>query len=167
MLAVFLIVLVGLPVGGAAVIIFLCALPFLRKLQKTSNRFGAQSPTATIVQAGTAGFTRAFDFKGRANRLDFFTFAIVVGILCGLSLLAAVILAYMARENPTWWSAAPLLTIPLLAIPSLSVAVRRLHDVNQSGWWLLLLLVFGYFILLYWFLQPPQTDEVAVGEVFV
>ncbi|GGZ43027.1 DUF805 domain-containing protein [Asticcacaulis endophyticus] len=166
MLALFLIVFVVLPVGGVAFIIFLCALPFLRKLQNTANRFGSQSPTVTIVQAGTSGFTRAFDFAGRSNRLDFFTFAIVVGVLCGLSLCAVVILAYMARENPTWWSAAPLLLIPLLAVPSLSVAVRRLHDVNRSGWWLLLLLVFGYFILLYWFLQASQTDEVATGEVF-
>lgn len=57
-----------------------------------------------------------------------------------------------------------LVTVPalLLAMPSLSIAVRRLHDVNRSGWWILLLLVFGYFILLYWFSQPSQNDDSTV-----
>ncbi len=54
----------------------------------------------------------------------------------------------------------------LLSIACLSMAVRRLHDVNRSGWWVLLLGVFGYFILLYWFLQPSQSSTAELSQVF-
>jgi len=50
--------------------------------------------------------------------------------------------------------ASPLSTIFFLAIiiPAISVSVRRLHDINRSGWWLLLeLTIIGIlFPLLYW-----------------
>ena len=38
-------------------------------------------------------------------------------------------------------------------IPSLAVAIRRLHDTDRSGWWLLIGLVpiVGAFILLYFY----------------
>ncbi len=52
----------------------------------------------------------------------------------------------------------------LLAIPSLAMAVRRLHDSNRSGWWVLLVLVCGYFILFYWFVQKPHDERAT--EVF-
>ena len=37
-------------------------------------------------------------------------------------------------------------------IPSLSVSVRRLHDVDRSGWWLLLALIpiLGWIVLIVW-----------------
>jgi len=56
------------------------------------------------------------------------------------------------------------LILLVLGVASLSMAIRRLHDTNRSGWWLLLLFVFGWFILLYWFIQPSQRNDVA--EVF-
>ncbi|MBW8881277.1 MAG: DUF805 domain-containing protein [Asticcacaulis sp.] len=48
----------------------------------------------------------------------------------------------------------------------MSMAVRRLHDVNRSGWWLLVLCVAGILTLLYWFVQPPQSDLAEKAEVF-
>jgi uncharacterized membrane protein YhaH (DUF805 family) len=72
-----------------------------------------------------------FDFKGRAGRKEywlFFLFNIIISISLSLlaseykySILPLVYLAYMA----------------LLLIPSIAVAVRRMHDVGKSGWFIL------------------------------
>ena len=46
---------------------------------------------------------------------------------------------------------AQILVCLMILIPSLAVAVRRLHDRNKSGWWLLIVLysyhwTFGFFV---------------------
>ena len=42
----------------------------------------------------------------------------------------------------------------------LAVSVRRLHDVNRSGWWLLLILTgVGILALLYWAVQPSIDED--------
>lgn len=33
------------------------------------------------------------------------------------------------------------LMIPVLIIPTISVTIRRLHDIGKSGWWVLLCLI--------------------------
>jgi len=114
---------------------------------------------------------RTFDFRGRANRKEFWTLAILVavlGALAGPGLLIAAIVAMNAGVDisvPVGRAIAltVLVMAGIAALMCLSMAVRRLHDVNRSGWWVLLLCVFGYFILLYWFLQPstPATGEQA------
>ncbi len=47
--------------------------------------------------------------------------------------------AYMNAMTP-WFRIIPLISLVGLAlfIPSLAVGVRRLHDINRSGWWLVM-----------------------------
>ena len=42
-----------------------------------------------------------------------------------------------------------------LIIPSIAVAIRRMHDTGRSGWWLLIGLIplLGAIVLIYWFVQ--------------
>lgn len=51
-------------------------------------------------------------------------------------------------------------------IPSLSIGVRRLHDVNKSGWWygLILIPLVGPLVLLYWAVKPGDAHGNAYGE---
>ncbi len=43
----------------------------------------------------------------------------------------------------------------LTLVPSISVSVRRLHDINRTGWWLLIsLTIIGIIPLLYWSIKP-------------
>ncbi len=44
----------------------------------------------------------------------------------------------------------------LVVLPSLAVAIRRLHDTDRSGWYILVAFVplIGGLILLWWYLQP-------------
>lgn len=74
------------------------------------------------------------DFNGRARRQEYWMFAlfniIFVLILAGLS--GAIVGATDTAE----WSMIPLVIYYLgIIIPSLAVAVRRLHDQNKSGWY--------------------------------
>lgn len=70
-------------------------------------------------------------FEGRARRQEFWMFYLinlVVGLV--LSLVSLIGLGFITY----------LYSIAIL-IPSLAVGVRRLHDINKSGWWLLIALI--------------------------
>ena len=92
---------------------------------------------------------RYADFQGRSRRMEywmFFLFNILVGI--GFGVVTAMLGGGMAAMgNPTASAAAGgaigivalinvIFSLAML-IPSIAVAVRRLHDLGRTGWWLL------------------------------
>jgi uncharacterized membrane protein YhaH (DUF805 family) len=97
-----------------------------------------------------------FDFQGVAGRRAFwmfvlFNFAIAVALDIVLGLVHLGPLAGL-------YSLAVLL-------PSLGLAVRRLHDTGKSGWWLLVALVpiLGAIYLIYLYCQPTTTPYAAAA----
>lgn len=91
-------------------------------------------------------------FAGRARRAEFWWFVLFVFLVSiGADILDAAIF------RPLVWhsTAGPIADLWTLAtfIPSISISVRRLHDVNRSGWWwwLWLVPVIGIIILIVWF----------------
>ena len=77
-----------------------------------------------------------FVFNGRSGRAEFWTFTLV-NVLINMIILKSV-----GPENQIAY------LFPLIiAIPSLALAVRRLHDIGKSGWWywIVLLPVLGFF----------------------
>ena len=97
-------------------------------------------------QAISSGFKKYAVFRGRASRSEFWywvLFYIIVGIivsildnLFGFQINTVTDLdtgeSVTAVYNPGWLSSIWSLVVLL---PTISVAVRRLHDVNKSGWW--------------------------------
>jgi uncharacterized membrane protein YhaH (DUF805 family) len=85
----------------------------------------------SFTQAIAFGFSRYFNFSGRAARSEFWFWILFVS----LGGLIAKFLDYAigASSEPfsALWSLATF-------IPNLAIAVRRLHDIDRSGWWLLL-----------------------------
>ena len=75
------------------------------------------------------------NFKGRASRSEFWFFYLflLIGYAIAISTMFISIKLFIG-----------ILSIFILAviIPSLAVTVRRLHDVNKSGWFILLPLPF-------------------------
>ncbi len=53
-----------------------------------------------------------------------------------------------------------------LLLPGLAVAVRRLHDVDRSGWWYLLVLVpvVGIVVLVVWFCRKGTAGPNRFGD---
>ncbi|MEL6947726.1 MAG: DUF805 domain-containing protein [Pseudomonadota bacterium] len=78
-----------------------------------------------------------FQFSGRASRKEFWMFTLIfmIGSIL-LSIVDAMVLGAADGNGilSGLWSLAHF-------IPSISVAVRRLHDINRTGWWILSILV--------------------------
>ena len=60
-----------------------------------------------------------------------------------------------------------LVLLPLqlfLLIATIALSVRRLHDINKSGWWLLIYLtIVGILLLFYWACSKGDADENVFG----
>ena len=96
-------------------------------------------------------FAKYVSFIGRATRSEYLYFSLFA--LLG-SIAMEIIDASIKNESlletsgygPAWS-----VFCLLIFLPSLAVSVRRLHDVNRSGWWMLLsITVIGLIPLIYW-----------------
>ncbi|MDM4723359.1 DUF805 domain-containing protein [Micromonospora sp. WMMA1363] len=112
-------------------------------------------------------------FSGRARRAEywwFFLFSVLVGIV---TLILDIALG--TDELGASTGLFNLIATLALWLPSLAVAVRRLHDTDRSGWLVLIGLVplIGAIVLLVFFVQdgttgpnrfgPDPQDHVAPG----
>jgi uncharacterized membrane protein YhaH (DUF805 family) len=99
-------------------------------------------------QAIKSGFSNYVTFSGRAIRSEYW-YWVLFGLLGGLAteILDAGI---FSSQIP---SASPLNGVfnLLTFLPSLALAVRRLHDIDRSGWWILVTFtIVGIVLLIYW-----------------
>ncbi|MDO7926691.1 DUF805 domain-containing protein [Pseudomonas sp. KFB-139] len=85
------------------------------------------------------GFAKTFDFSGRASRMELFVFA----LLCSVLFAVAV-----AIDHSTDWlypetgiGGTTFLLSLAMFMTNLSLTVRRLHDINLSGWCVLVGLI--------------------------
>ena len=108
----------------------------------------------SFVEAIRVCFSKYGTFTGRARRSEYWWFAlfgaivyVVASILDGAAhTVAFVVIALLG-----------------LLVPSIAVAVRRLHDTTRSGWWYFISLVplVGGIILLVYFVSDstPGSNE--------
>lgn len=100
-------------------------------------------------------------FTGRAPRSEYWwwvLFVFVTTII--LSIVDAAV--FMSAGMPM----APLSTIFSLAtlVPYVAVTIRRMHDVNRSGWWMLIpLTVIGIIPYLYWMCSRGTAGDNRFG----
>ncbi|MDR2476090.1 MAG: DUF805 domain-containing protein [Bacteroidales bacterium] len=86
------------------------------------------------------------DFRGRARRKEYWMFVLFNFIfLIAWTFVAAFAfaLAGSMKDNDVTYIAniISLSYILVMFLPSIAVSVRRLHDLNKSGWWLLIGLI--------------------------
>jgi uncharacterized membrane protein YhaH (DUF805 family) len=97
-------------------------------------------------EAITAGFRNYVNFTDRASRSEFWYWTLFVVLL---SIVTALIdqFAFPTSQLSPLNSIAGLVTF----LPGLSVAVRRLHDLDRTGWWILIGLTgIGLILLIVW-----------------
>ncbi|KZK89997.1 Inner membrane protein YhaI [Pseudovibrio sp. Ad5] len=105
-------------------------------------------------------FKKYVQFTGRAPRSEFWWWVLFVLIVMIAAYLIDnfVIAPILGLPTGSVQDGAPLSSILNIAffLPNLAVAVRRLHDINRSGFWLLIAFIpiLGGLLLLYWFVQP-------------
>jgi len=79
----------------------------------------------SIIESALQGLKKYADFKGRASRVEFWSF---LGLVVILQAVAGFV-GLLFRVGPMLSA----IVSALLIIPQLAVAVRRLHDVEKSG----------------------------------
>lgn len=116
-------------------------------------------------------FTRAVSqryaaFDGRARRKEYWSFALfylvfmLAAVILGASIDAAAgnVGSGSAQPRAIFTILAAILYVLAMLIPSLSLLVRRIHDIGMSGWFALLMFVpyIGGLIALIFTLIPTQ-----------
>lgn len=93
-------------------------------------------------------------FNGRSCRSEFWFFTLFqILIIVGLMILFTVI-----GLAPEISGMAVMVASLALLLPSIAVGVRRLHDIDKSGWWMLLMIVPIVSLLLIIFFVKKGTD---------
>lgn len=100
--------------------------------------------------------TNYANFNGRARPSEFWWYAL-------FNLIVAAVFTILIMIVPAIVYLDYLYLLAVL-IPGIAVGVRRLHDLDKSGWWLLITVtLIGAFVLLYWFTQPGTPSSNKYG----
>ena len=102
-----------------------------------------------FVPAVKSCLTNYATFRGRACRSEYWYFALFLALVNIVArILDVTMVGFDAQVSPI-----SAIVFVVLFLPSLAVAVRRLHDKNRTGWWYLLffLPLIGVIVLLIWF----------------
>ena len=120
-----------------------------------------QITTMSFSEAIASVFKHYADFSGRARRSEYWWFALLsfcINLIPYIGFIWALV----------------------VIIPSLAVAIRRLHDIGKSGWYILfgLIPLVGIILLIVWFCQDsvegnneygvnPKMKMVEIGRAHV
>ena len=98
-----------------------------------------------------------FDFTGRARRAEFWWFVLVYIII-------VIVLGVIQSILHVGSLLTGLFGLAML-LPNLGVAVRRLHDIGRSGWWIFIAIIpiVGWILIIYWYAQPGTSGANAFG----
>ena len=110
-----------------------------------------------IVDSVKTCFKKYGVIEGRASRSEYwFLFSFV--------LLSRYCLNYLHIKNLNIAILELLVSIGFF-IPSVTVATRRLHDVNRSGWWQLIsFTIIGIIPLLFWLCKKSDQENNRFGS---
>ncbi len=113
-----------------------------------------------FVAAVTKALQDYVVFSGRSVRSEYWWFA----LFNILALTAVSLLGALLHDHGVLYTLGSL----ALFLPALALAVRRLHDLDRSGWWLLVgfVPIIGTILMLVWFCTRGTTGPNRVGPDF-
>jgi uncharacterized membrane protein YhaH (DUF805 family) len=95
-----------------------------------------------FAAAVRSGFNNYVTFSGRASRSEYWYWALFTVIA---SIAAGIV------DGVVGLGVVETVVSLALFLPSLAIAVRRLHDIDRTGWWVLIAFtVIGLIVLIYW-----------------
>ena len=128
-----------------------------------------------FIEAVKICLSKYAQFNGRASRPEFWYFFLFFFIYF---FVAGFLLGMVAVSDEVFGLATLVLIMPIF-IPSIAVAARRLHDINQSGWmqcifipgffadellgtgWVIYILTFALYA--FWFSQAGKKGKNRFG----
>ena len=109
-----------------------------------------------------SGFNRYFDFSTRSSRSEYWWWVLFNTIAGYASIFLSGAIVNMGID-----AGALLVFVYYIAtlIPTIAVAVRRLHDTDRSGWWLLIAIVpfIGWILLIIWYVSRGTDGDNQYG----
>jgi len=104
-------------------------------------------------------------FGGRANRSEYWYFSLIYLLISVFFVALDMIIGKFDSHT----GLGPISTLfgLLLALPVLAVSVRRMHDIDRSGWWFLILFLpfVGFFIFVWLAAKAGSPGENRYGPV--
>ncbi|MDY5481212.1 MAG: DUF805 domain-containing protein [Veillonella caviae] len=96
-------------------------------------------------------------FSGRASRKEYWSFVL-------FSIIVSIVVSIIDVSFDFNEILINIVSV-IFFIPSISVTVRRLHDLNKSGWWYLIyfLPLLGALYMLYLMLKKTQLEDNQYG----
>jgi uncharacterized membrane protein YhaH (DUF805 family) len=117
----------------------------------------------TFVEAINSCFRNYANFSARAIRSEYWYWWLFVAIV----LIAFGLIDEMLYPGPLqmgFFSFVTAVVVLALILPSLAVSVRRLHDIDRTGWWVLIgATAIGTLILIYWACLPGTPGPNRFG----
>jgi len=115
-----------------------------------------------MIEATKVCFSKYATVSGRARRAEYWWFALFVVIASWV--LAFVDMAIFGSTFEDFGILGAIFSLGTL-VPSIAAGVRRLHDIDRTGWWLLLWLVplIGWIILIVWHATPGTKGDNRFG----
>ena len=109
-------------------------------------------------------FRKFVSAKGRASRSEYWWFQLFLYLLSFITIFVDVLLfSDNVMENAIFPINA--ITSLITLLPAVCVFIRRLHDVNRSGWWILISFTcIGIIPLLYWVIIKGTDGSNDYGD---
>lgn len=107
------------------------------------------------VQAVLLFFTNYLNFKGRSRRSEYWWVVL-------FNMIVTTVLGAITGDSSSFLSSLWALAV---LVPTIALAVRRLHDIGKSGWYYLINLIplVGQILLIVWFCQDSQPGPNMYG----
>lgn len=117
-----------------------------------------------VQEAATTCLSKYVSLEGRADRPEFWWW--VLFVTACWTIIWSIGGAVLGADSGAGAVGGGLLIMAAF-LPSVAVAVRRLHDQDKTGWWMLLAFVplIGWAVLLYFMVQPGSNGPNAYGNV--
>lgn len=105
------------------------------------------------------------DFYGRTSRAEYWWAVVFNGVLHIWLGAMYVLLSALVSPAATVLVTTMYVTLNLyLQFCTMALIIRRLHDINRSGWWFLILFTgIGLFVLLYWYCVEGDKKKNRFG----
>ena len=112
-----------------------------------------------FTKAVETGFAKYVNFEDRTSRSEFWWWILFLFIVV---LIANMLDARIYGEREALFTGVLNL---ILFLPNLAISVRRLHDLDKSGWWVLINLIpiIGFLIYIFWAVQKGTNGPNRFG----